>query len=170
MKNNWWWFLLVFLILALGLLLVFLVWKKNSINPINTISQIPGVELRINNRKDMNAYLNKVGFWQRDNWEGVEGNETGKKMKKLTVVLTDEYVMPFRDEKEKGEQSGKMRIEGEEMIVWIQIAKRSAEENIIVQKWFIKMLSSPDNMYEAQNVIESYLELYKDRPSFFVLK
>jgi len=85
MRNKWWWVLPLLLILFLGCLLGFLVWKNNTLQPIKTISQIKGVRLVVNNQKDLREYLGMVGFWQRDNWEGVEGNERGKKMKKLTV-------------------------------------------------------------------------------------
>lgn len=170
MRNYWGWMLLVVLILFFGSLLGFLVWKNNRLQPIKTISQITGVRLVINNSKDMREYLRKVGFWQRDDWEGIEGNEKGKTMKQLTVVLTDDYLTPMTEGEEIGEQSAKMRIEGEEMIVWIQIANRSTEENQIVQRWFMRMLSSPANAYEAQSVFDSYWEQYKDKPSFFKMK
>lgn len=159
---------LICLILILGCLLGFLVWKNNRLQPIKTISQIEGVKLLVNNQKDMREYLRKVGFWQRDDWEGVEGGEKGKRVKKLTVVLTSDFVMPFMSEEEKGEQSAKMRIEEEEMIVWIQLAKRSAEENQVVQKWFIKMLV-PAGKMDVWDVFNAYVEEYKERPSFFKL-
>jgi len=137
---------------------------------IKTISQIKGVRLMINNQIDLREYLGKVGFWQRDNWEGIEGNKKGKTMKKLSVVLTDDYLTPMMEGDTIGEQSAKMRIEGDEMIVWIQIAKRSTEENQIIQSWFMKMLLSPPNVYEAQSVFDSYWKEYGDKPSFFKLK
>lgn len=162
--------LLILVSLAVLILAVlgYQLWTFDHLYPITTESQVQGITLSINNRRDLYDFLNKVHLWQRTNWDSTVVNAAqGKTVKSLKVVFTDKYLWGDKGPEDPKSYSSRLEIVKDQLVVTIQVSTRGSAGNTGFQTEFIRVLTPIDQFSEQD--LTNFLSTYKNKSTFFHL-